>query len=210
MRRSIELSPKKLPTQARARATYAAILQAAARILEQRGYEALTTNHVAAEAGVGIASLYEYFPNKQSIVAAVVTATVESVLGDIEAALERALSEPPESGLATWIAAMFDALDERRALAKTLLREVPFLYDIPTVRAVRRRLLGLAARGHALHPAKALSPKRVEALTYVLPLMVSSAVVESVIRPPKGIARRDIENALIDVLRPLFEPDARS
>lgn len=209
MRRSIELSPKKLPTQARARATYGAILQAAARILEQRGYEALTTNHVAAEAGVGIASLYEYFPNKQSIVAAVVTSTVEGVLTDIEAALEQALTEPPESGLATWISAMFAAIDKRRALAKTLLREVPFLYDIPTVRAVRRRLLGLAARGHALRPARALSPKRVEALTYVLPLMVSSAVVESVIRPPKGIARNDIENALIEVLRPLFEPDGR-
>jgi AcrR family transcriptional regulator len=210
MRRSIELSPKKLPTQARAKATYAAILQAAARILEQRGYEALTTNHVAAEAGVGIASLYEYFPNKQSIVAAVVTSTVESVLGDIEAALEHALSGPAESGLATWISAMFDAMDGQRALAKTLLREVPFLYDIPTVRAVRRRLLGLAARGHALRPSRALSQKRLEALTYVLPLMVSSAVIESVIRPPKGIARRDIENALIEVLRPLFERDGRS
>ena len=210
MRRPIELSPKKLPTQSRSRATYSAILQAAARILEQRGYEALTTNHVAAEAGVGIASLYEYFPNKQSIVAAVVTTTVEGVLTDIETALEQALSEPPESGLATWISAMFAAMDKRRALAKTLLREVPFLYDIPTVRAVRRRLLGLAARGHALRPARALSLKRLEALTYVLPLMVSSAVVESVIRPPKGIARRDIENALVEVLRPLFEPDSRS
>jgi AcrR family transcriptional regulator len=209
MRRSIELSPKKLPTQARARATYAAILQGATRILERRGYEALTTNHVAAEAGVGIASLYEYFPNKQSIVAAVVTSTVEGVLTDIETALEQALTEPPEAGLATWISAMFAAMDKRRALAKTLLREVPFLYDIPAVRAVRRRLLGLAARGHALRPARALSPKRVEALTYVLPLMVSSAVVESVIRPPKSIARSDIENALIEVLRPLFEPDDR-
>jgi AcrR family transcriptional regulator len=207
MRRSIELSPKKLPTQARAWATYAAILEAAARILEQRGYEALTTNHVAAEAGVGIASLYEYFPNKQSIVAAVVTSTVEGLLADIEAALERALSEPPQSGLATWISAMFSAMDKRRALAKTLLREVPFLYDVPAVRAVRRRLLGLAARGQALRPKRAHSPKRLEALTYVLPLMVSSAVVESVIRPPKGLARRDVEGALIEVLRPLFEPD---
>jgi len=210
MRRSIELSPKKLPTQTRARVTYTAILQAAARILEQRGYEALTTNHIAAEAGVAIASLYEYFPNKQSIVAAVVTSTVESVLADIEAALERALSEPPEAGLVTWISAMFAALDKRRALAKTLLREVPFLYDIPSVRAVRRRLLGLAARGHALRPARDLSVKHIEALTYVLPLMVSSAVVESVIRPPKGIARQDVENAIVEVLRPLFASDGRT
>jgi AcrR family transcriptional regulator len=53
---------RKRPTQARAQRTYRAIVEAGARVLERHGYEALTTNRVAELAGVGIASLYEYFP----------------------------------------------------------------------------------------------------------------------------------------------------
>ena len=71
-RRAIpELAPRKRPTQARAQRTYRAIVEAGARVLERHGYEALTTNRVAELAGVGIASLYEYFPNKHALTAEV-------------------------------------------------------------------------------------------------------------------------------------------
>ena len=63
-----ELSVRKRPRQERAQATVEAILQAATYILIARGWEALTTNAVAERAGVNISSLYQYFPNKASIV----------------------------------------------------------------------------------------------------------------------------------------------
>ena len=66
-RRRSTITPRKLPRQARARETVAAILQAATYILQKSGYEAMTTNQVAERAGVNIASLYQYFPNKQAI-----------------------------------------------------------------------------------------------------------------------------------------------
>jgi AcrR family transcriptional regulator len=62
-------SPRKRPRQERSRATVEAILQAAAYILVERGWEALTTNAIARRAGVNIASLYQFFPDKQAIVA---------------------------------------------------------------------------------------------------------------------------------------------
>ncbi|MGA8044340.1 MAG: TetR/AcrR family transcriptional regulator [Terracidiphilus sp.] len=63
------LKPRKTPSQERARATVEAILGAAAYILVRDGWEKFTTNSVAERAGVNIASLYQYFPNKDSIVA---------------------------------------------------------------------------------------------------------------------------------------------
>lgn len=45
------------------------MLQAATCILVEEGWEGLTTNRVALRAGVNIASLYQYFPNKEAIVA---------------------------------------------------------------------------------------------------------------------------------------------
>jgi len=63
------LKPRKTPSQERARATVEAILEAAAYILVRDGWKKFTTNSVAERAGVNIASLYQYFPNKDSIVA---------------------------------------------------------------------------------------------------------------------------------------------
>lgn len=65
------LEPRRLPRQERARATVAAITEAAAQLLVERGYAKVSTNLIARQAGVSVGSLYQYFPNKESIYAAI-------------------------------------------------------------------------------------------------------------------------------------------
>lgn len=60
---------RKQPKQRRATATVDAIVEAAARILVESGYASASTNRIAERAGVGIGSLYEYFPGKAAIFA---------------------------------------------------------------------------------------------------------------------------------------------
>src|SRR5215475_14023896 len=67
--RKRRLSPRKTPRQDRSRATVEALLDATADILTRQGYAKLTTNRIAERAGVNIASLYQYFPGKEAIVA---------------------------------------------------------------------------------------------------------------------------------------------
>lgn len=62
--------PRKHPQQARSRAMVDSILDAAARVLRKHGYEEATTNRVAEVAGVSVGSLYQYFPNKEALVRA--------------------------------------------------------------------------------------------------------------------------------------------
>ena len=64
-----KLSPRKTARQDRSRATVEALLEATADILVRHGYAKLTTNRIAERAGVNIASLYQYFPGKEAIVA---------------------------------------------------------------------------------------------------------------------------------------------
>jgi AcrR family transcriptional regulator len=64
--------PRKQPKQARARATVEAVVEAAARILERDGASALNTNHIADVAGVSIGTLYQYFPTKEAVIAALI------------------------------------------------------------------------------------------------------------------------------------------
>ncbi|WP_165349873.1 MULTISPECIES: TetR/AcrR family transcriptional regulator [unclassified Mesorhizobium] len=66
------MTQRKFPRQERARATVEAIIQAAAQLLTDIGFEGLTTARVAERAGVSVGSLYQYFPNKQGLAAALV------------------------------------------------------------------------------------------------------------------------------------------
>jgi AcrR family transcriptional regulator len=66
-RRSIGISSRKAPKQARSTELVSTILQAAAQVLAREGAARFTTARVAEKAGVSIGSLYQYFPNKASI-----------------------------------------------------------------------------------------------------------------------------------------------
>lgn len=59
----------KTPRQARSQGMVDTILEAATRVLAKRGYSGTNTNLIAEVAGVSVGSIYQYFPNKESIVA---------------------------------------------------------------------------------------------------------------------------------------------
>ena len=67
--KSVE-NARKIPSQVRSRATVEIILEAAAQLLESVGEDGFNTNALAERAGVSIGTLYRYFPDKQSIIAA--------------------------------------------------------------------------------------------------------------------------------------------
>lgn len=77
--------PRKSPSQRRSVDTVEAILEAAVRILRRHGYAGLTTRRVAEVAGVSVGSLYQYFPNRQAIVAEMVRRRVAAFIATVEA-----------------------------------------------------------------------------------------------------------------------------
>lgn len=83
---SVSLEPRKTPLQRRAVATRDAILEAAARIIGQRGIGSFNTNAVAERAGVSIGSLYQYFPNKDALMAALIQRQQEQQLTTLRTA----------------------------------------------------------------------------------------------------------------------------
>ena len=89
------LSPRKTPRQERSRATVEALLEATTDILTREGYAKLTTNRIAERAGVNIASLYQYFPGKEAIVAEL----RRRHGADQRTALRQVLAEQPSGGL---------------------------------------------------------------------------------------------------------------
>jgi AcrR family transcriptional regulator len=83
------LKPRKTPTHPRAERTVAAILEAAAQVLERDGLEGFNTNAVAERAGVSIGSLYQYFPGKDALTLALMNRENDRFLAEAVMALDQ-------------------------------------------------------------------------------------------------------------------------
>ena len=95
----MDTKPRKKPRQSRSRATYEAIVEATTQLLVKEGFDRFTTARVASRAGVSIGSLYQYFPNKTALAAAVIDRCCEEFLRHFEASLARASGKSLEAAV---------------------------------------------------------------------------------------------------------------
>ena len=75
---------RRVPQQARSQQTVQAVLRAAGEEIERSGLDNLSTKRVAATAGLSVGALYGYFPNKESIIAALLEAWLDRVFEAID------------------------------------------------------------------------------------------------------------------------------
>lgn len=74
---------RRVPSQARSRARVELILDAASRVVVERGVDELTTTTVAQAAGIPVASIYQYFPDRDAVLLAVVERDTAEMDGQI-------------------------------------------------------------------------------------------------------------------------------
>lgn len=121
------LSPRKMPQQRRAQATVETLLQATARVLLAKGWAGTTTNHIALRAGVSVGTLYEYFPGKEALVAALVERHLneaEARLGELVSSFQKATLTLEEM-VGAMVALMIDLHAGAPRLHRVLFEEVP-------------------------------------------------------------------------------------
>src|SRR5260221_13737802 len=68
-----ELAPRRIPIQERGEQRVARLLEAAAAIFSEVGYDAATMRDIAERAGASIGSLYQFFPNQGVVARAIKT-----------------------------------------------------------------------------------------------------------------------------------------
>ena len=113
--RAQALEPRKTPSQQRSTVTVEAILEATVRVLEQDG-NAFTTTRVATVAGVSVGSLYQYFPNKQALVAALMRRKLDEVVAVVAAVADVAPADPERAAAAVMEAVL---AEKRRTMRLT-------------------------------------------------------------------------------------------
>jgi AcrR family transcriptional regulator len=112
--------PRKTPVQARAAVTVEAISEATIQVLLSHGAERLTTTRVAERAGVSVGTLYQYYPNKQSLLFAVLEDHLDKVSAALEAACEHARHKPLTEMVREVVEAFVDAKMARTDISMAL------------------------------------------------------------------------------------------
>lgn len=114
---------RKLPLQSRSQATFEAILTATIRVLDQH-QGAFTTTQIAKVAGVSVGSLYQYFPNKQAIVAKLIEIHAMESLKRMRATLDAVQSQYIEDYIEPVIAYIVNFYYERRYVLQFMYRHI--------------------------------------------------------------------------------------
>ncbi len=191
--------PRRVPRQARSRALVEAILEATARVLTEQGYAGTNTNLVAERAGVSVGSVYQYFPNQDSLVTALHERHAAQMHAAIDEVLAGARSVDLRGHLAAIVHALLKAHQTAPELHRVLEKEFPFFdaprEDSPADRSIHQRIRQLLQD----HRDEVLPPNLDLAAWIVLQTM-ESLIHAAVIPPGAPHPVAQVEQAIVDVL----------
>jgi AcrR family transcriptional regulator len=160
-------APRKQPMQARSKTMVESILRATARILVREGYAALTTNGVAEEAGASVGSLYQYFPSKESLVAALLDRHIEDTLGPLRRELPALSLLPIEQAVPRFVELMIATHQIEPELHRVFVEQLPRIGDFVKIDSGSAEAQRLARAYLAAHAAE-LTPDDHELTAFML------------------------------------------
>lgn len=202
-------NPRRRPRQARAQATVEAIVKATARVLVGEGYDRASTNRIAHAAGVSIGSLYQYFPSKEALVAALVESHVERM----RSALDAALLLPSPATLAErarlLVQGMLAAYRVDPQLHHVLCQEVPKIGELQKVYGFEQHLAEIC-RSHLFSVSERIRLHDVDRAIFLLVNAVPSVVRAAIQSDPEGTGDPRLAEELTDmIVRYLAEEPVR-
>jgi AcrR family transcriptional regulator len=168
------LNPRKKPRQARAAVTLDAIFEATIQLLVAEGMHRLTTTRVAERAGVSVGTMYQYFPNKESLVYALNERYLQALAGKIESTCASLRGALLQSMVEALIETYWAAKTERADVTRALYRSVAELDNQAMIDAFASRVD--AATQAMLATASDASFADVEEVTLTLLTVIFGAV----------------------------------
>ena len=132
-------APRKQASQDRSRATVNALIEATARILVREGFDKASTNRVAEVAGVSVGSLYQYFPGKEALVAAVIERHNREIMQTVRGELAEIAAQPLAQGVRRLIAVAVEGHRVDPQLHRVLAEQIPRVGRLEQVEAFNSR-----------------------------------------------------------------------
>ena len=189
---------RKQPKQRRSEETRRQILDAAARVFEAHGYVSGTTNRIAEAAELSVGSLYQYFPNKDAILRALMQDHLEAGARHLMEQLSGGLPDDLEAALRVVVRATIDNHRDQPRLHRVLFEEAPRAPDFLAQLHESESALVEAAAGllDGLPGARMADPK----LAARMVVTTIESVVHRLITSPDPVDAALVEDELVAML----------
>jgi AcrR family transcriptional regulator len=196
---------RKRPRQERSKETVDALMQAAARVLIDNGYDKTTTNRIAEAAGVSIGSLYQYFPNKESLVAELIRRQAEAEFAVFVERMLLVRDLPLRKAISEFIVSLIAAHRVRPKLHKVLMEQVPRVGAFKHVRDVERRV-GEFLRVAVEERRHEIRPRNLDQAAFVLQHAVEAVTHAAVLDEPKYLEDDKLVHELTELVMRYLSP----
>jgi AcrR family transcriptional regulator len=194
---------RRRPQQLRAQQTVAAVLDATVKILKREGIEGVTTNRIAHVAGVSIGSVYQYFPDKRAIFAALHDRHSDEMGLLVERTMLEHASAPLEDLVRALVEALVDAHTTDPELFALLTSEVP--HGSQGAEDFEMRLRRAFQVAFAARPEELPAGRIVEQLLFVVPIVVDAMAHAASLRRPArmslALAKEEAVRAVLVCLK---------
>lgn len=177
---SQETRPRRIPRQDRAIMTVGSIMEAAAILFARDGFEKTSTTRIAELAGVSVGSLYEYFPNKDSLIASLVKNHCDQILSHIGQQLAGIKGQGAYRVMEVFIEATHESYASHIQLQRVLLEHIGRVSKPRHYKRVSYAIIDLLEA--ALDSSgEDLPRERMRQMLYVIECVVESLVQRSIV-----------------------------
>jgi len=200
MARKQQTNPRKSASQERSRLTVDALLEATTRVLIKEGYDRASTNRIAEVAGVSIGSLYQYFPSKEALVAAVVDRHTQEISEVTRKALVKAAALPIEAAAREFVSVAIDGHRVNPKLHGVLAEQIPRVGRLENIEANVREGYSLV-RGYLEAHRDEIDVVDLDLASFVCVTVVEALTHAAVLRRPDILADEKARRFVDDVTR---------
>ncbi|OBQ73335.1 TetR/AcrR family transcriptional regulator [Mesorhizobium erdmanii] len=188
--------PRKTATQERARVTVDALVEATARILVKEGFDKASTNRIAEEAGVSVGSLYQYYPSKEALVAAVIDRHNDEIMKVVTAAFAQVAPLPVDQAVRRLVAVAIEAHQIDPRLHRVLAEQIPRTGRLADVEAFGRQTYAMFSAYLEAHRDE-LRMADLNMAAFVSVTSIEALAHTAVLNGPQKLGR-DTVRALVD------------
>lgn len=174
---------RKEPRQPRARLTVESIKAATMELARANGFAALNTIDIAARTGIGVGSLYEYFPNRESILLSIFEDTAEKLVSSIKAKLPQIMDAPLRKAIHATASELLSAYKKEQMVLVDLPQQMPQLRLSGHAISFDQLIHG-SLRIFLLHHKRGESPTLVERRAFFIESILIGSIQRYLMRPP--------------------------
>ena|SRR5579859_3307486 len=189
---------RKKPQQNRSRQMTAALIEATAKTIAERGLADVTTNHIAECAGVSVGSLYQYYDSKETLVDALMDRISEELTRLVDERLAALMDADARTVARELLAAVFDLLGRNPAYVE-LARNWQTLRSPRTILALERHMME-ACRQYVMRHADEFKVGNLPAALFVVISSTLYTVVHYLSQPRPYLSRDEVVDALSDMI----------